>query len=278
MTEILDSLSTGATRTGSLRPSQSLDCCHRGDLDSCLSLVSPPALSHLPIQLAIPSPSKVQQLANLSNPIQPNLPGRPRWQPDEEDPPEPELQSLPAHLPSLQTPQLPDTMSSSKNLTPQPPSEASQEITSSSQSLTASADASSRGDLKSSFTEPRHQTHLPHLHEAARDPRAEKSPCSHLSTVPTQPIPPESPQPLVPTKPNSDITWTSQPLDSSSDPGSPENPRTQASEGLRAEHAHLQPPKGPGAPRSPATPASNWQEPQARSRPRVAELKKCFEG
>ncbi|XP_016053474.1 PREDICTED: DENN domain-containing protein 1C [Miniopterus natalensis] len=247
LSEILDSLSTGATRTGSLRPSQSLDCCHRGDLDSCLSL--------------------------------PNLPGRPRWQPDEEDPPEPELQSLPALLPSLQTPQLPDTMSSSKNLTPQPPSEASQEITSSSQSLTASADASSRGDLKSSFTEPHHQTqHLPHLHEAARDPRAEKSPCSHLSTVPTQPIPPESPQPLVPTKPNSDITWTSQPLDSSSDPGSPENPRTQASEGLRAEHAHLQPPKGPGTPRSPATPASNWQEPQARSRPRVAELKKCFEG
>lgn len=49
LSEILDSLSTGPTRTGSLRPSQSLDCCHRGDLDSCLSLVSPPVLPHLSI-------------------------------------------------------------------------------------------------------------------------------------------------------------------------------------------------------------------------------------
>ncbi|EPY86298.1 hypothetical protein CB1_000320028 [Camelus ferus] len=38
LSEILDSLSTRATRTSSLRPSQSLDCCHRGGLDSCFSL------------------------------------------------------------------------------------------------------------------------------------------------------------------------------------------------------------------------------------------------
>ncbi|KAB1259948.1 DENN domain-containing protein 1C [Camelus dromedarius] len=42
LSEILDSLSTRATRTSSLRPSQSLDCCHRGGLDSCFSLVSAP--------------------------------------------------------------------------------------------------------------------------------------------------------------------------------------------------------------------------------------------
>ncbi|XP_070272043.1 DENN domain-containing protein 1C isoform X2 [Myotis yumanensis] len=220
LSEILDSLSTGATRTGSLRPSQSLDCCHREDLDSCLSL--------------------------------PNLPGRQRWQPDEEDPPEPHSQSLPAGLPSLQNRQPPDTARSSKNLTV---SEASQEITSSTQSLTASADPSSSGDLKSSLTEPHQQTPpLSPLHEAAGEPRGEKSSCAQLSTVPTHPSPPESPQPLLPTKPNSDITWTSPTFDSTSDLGFPESPR------------------------APAVPASNRQEPQARNRPRVAELKKCFEG
>ncbi|XP_035888161.1 DENN domain-containing protein 1C isoform X2 [Phyllostomus discolor] len=241
--EILDSLSMGPARASSLRPSQSLDCCHRGDLDSCLSL--------------------------------PNLPERPRWQPDE-DTPEPQPRSLPAHLPSLQHPRPPDTTSSSENLAPQPLSEASQEITSSSQSLAASADSSSREDLKPTLTEPHCQIpHLSPLHMAAGDPRAEESPCSQLHTAPTQPSPPESPQPLVPTEHNSGITWTSQPLDSSSDPGSPENPRAQLSEGLRAEYSPLQPPKEPGAPRPHD---SNCQEPQARSGPRVSELKKCFEG
>ncbi|XP_066201309.1 DENN domain-containing protein 1C isoform X1 [Saccopteryx leptura] len=234
LSEILDSLNTGATKTGSLRPSQSLDCCHRGDWDSCLSLL--------------------------------NIPGRPRWQPDEEDPPEP--QSLPACLPSLQTPQPPDTSYS----------EASQEIASSSQSLTASADSRSRGNFISSLTEPHNQIqHLLPLHEAVDNPKAEKSPCSQLSTVPTQPIASESSQPLVPPKPNSDVTWTFQPLDSSLDPGSPEDPRDLHSEGLRTKHTHFQPPMGLEAPRSPAMSTSNWQESQARSRPRVADLKKCFE-
>ncbi|XP_039734446.1 DENN domain-containing protein 1C isoform X1 [Pteropus medius] len=247
LSEILDSLSTRSTRTGSLRPSQSLDCCHRGDLDSCLSL--------------------------------PNIPGKPRWQPDEEDMPEPQPQSLPASLPSLQSPQPSETTSSSKNLTPQPPSEASQEITSPSQSSTASAEPSSRGAPESSLTEPCHQIqHLSLPHEAAGDPVAPESPCSQLSTAPAQPSPLESPQLLAPTKPNLDTTWTPQTLDSSSDPGSAENTGAQPSEGLSTEHTHLQPLKGPGAPRSPATTANNWQDPQARSRPRVAELKKCFEG
>lgn len=220
LSEILDSLSTGATRTGSLRSSQSLDCCHREDSDSCLSL--------------------------------PNLPGGQRWQPDEEDPPEPYFQSLPAGLPSLQSPQPPDTTGSSKSLTP---SEASQEVTSSTQSLTASVDPRSRGDLKSSPPEPHGQAPPPSpLHEAAGEPRGEGRPCSQLSTEPTQPSPAESPQPLLPPKPHPDITWTSQALGSTSGPGFPESPR------------------------APAVPASNWQEPRARNRPRVAELKKCFEG
>lgn len=61
LTEILDSLSTGAMRTGSLRPSQSLDCCHRGDLDSCLSLVSPSLFSSTcPSNLPVHAPTKVQ--------------------------------------------------------------------------------------------------------------------------------------------------------------------------------------------------------------------------
>ncbi|XP_045445121.1 DENN domain-containing protein 1C isoform X2 [Pipistrellus kuhlii] len=220
LSEILDSLSTGATRTGSLRSSQSLDCCHREDSDSCLSL--------------------------------PNLPGRQRWQPDEEDLPEPYSQSLPAGLPSLQSPQPPDTTGSSRNLTP---SEASQEVTSLTQSLIASAEPSSRGDLQSSLTEPHRQTpHLSPLHEAAGEPRGEERSCSQLSTAPTQPSRAESPQPPLPTKPHPDTTWTWQTRGATSDAGFPESPR------------------------APAVPASNWQEPQARNRPRVAELKKCFEG
>ncbi|XP_022381407.1 DENN domain-containing protein 1C isoform X3 [Enhydra lutris kenyoni] len=241
LSEILDSLSMGASRTGGLRPSQSLDCCHRRDPDSCFSL--------------------------------PDIPGTSRWRPDEEKPPEPQPLSLPADLPSLQTLQPLDAMTSSKDPISQPHLEASQEIIFSSQSSSASADPSSQGDP---------EPHLLILHlspspKAAKDPRAQESPCAQLSTASTHSSPLESPQLLVPTKPNLDITWTSQPLDSSSDPGSPENPRSQPSEVPQAEHAHLQLPEGPGALRSPAAPA-NWQEPQAWSRPRVAELKKCFEG
>uniref|UniRef100_A0A452F1E9 DENN domain containing 1C n=1 Tax=Capra hircus TaxID=9925 RepID=A0A452F1E9_CAPHI len=191
LSEILDSLSTRATRTGSLRPSQSLDCCHREDLDSCLSLVRAP----------------------LPGPL------------------------VPPHL-SIQP--------------------ASPEIESPSQSLTASADPSSKGDPGSSPTEPQ--------------PLPQEEPCSQLLAAPSQPSPPESPRP----EPNLGVTWTSQALDSFLDLGSSENPGALPSEGLPA--VHLQPLEEPEAPRSSAAPASNWQEPQARSGPRVAELKKCFEG
>lgn len=193
--------------------------------------------------------------------------------------PEPQTQSLPASLPSLQSPQPSDTTISSRNLTPEPPSEASQEITSPSQSSTASAEPSSRGSPESSLTEPCHQNQrLSPPHAAAEDPIALESPCSQLSAVPTRPSPLESPQLLVPTKLNLDTTWTSQTLDSFSDPRSTENPGAQPSEGLLTEHTRLQPRKGPGAPRSPAATANNWQDPQARSQPKVADLKKCFEG
>nr|XP_008508976.1 PREDICTED: DENN domain-containing protein 1C [Equus przewalskii] len=247
LSEILDSLSMGATRTGSLRPSQSLDCCHRGDLDSCLSL--------------------------------PDIPEGPRWQADDEKPPDPEPLSLPARLSSLHTPQPSDATSLSKNPSSQLsqlPSEASQETFS--PSSTASTDPSSQGDPEPSLPEPHPLIlDLSPPHKAVEDPTAQESPCSQLSTACPQPSPPEDPHILVPTKPLLDTPRTSAPLHSSSDPGSLENSRAQPSEVLLAEHAHLQPPKEPEAPRSSAAPASHGQEPQARSRPRVAELKKCFE-
>ncbi|XP_046541417.1 DENN domain-containing protein 1C isoform X3 [Equus quagga] len=244
LSEILDSLSMGATRTGSLRPSQSLDCCHRGDLDSCLSL--------------------------------PDIPEGPRWQADDEKPPDPEPLSLPARLSSLHTPQPSDATSLSKNPSSQLPSEASQETFS--PSSTASTDPSSQGDPEPSLPEPHPLIlDLSPPHKAVEDPTAQESPCSQLSTACPQPSPPEDPHILVPTKPLLDTPRTSAPLHSSSDPGSLENSRAPPSEVLLAEHAHLQPPKEPEAPISSAAPASHGQEPQARSRPRVAELKKCFE-
>ncbi|XP_039077278.1 DENN domain-containing protein 1C [Hyaena hyaena] len=242
LSEILDSLSMGASRTGSLRPSQSLDCCHREDTDSCFSL--------------------------------PDIAGRPRWQPEDEKPPEPQPLSLPSDVPSLQTLQPSDATTSSKDPTFQPALEASHEIILPSLSSPASADPSSQEDSESHLL----ILHLSPPHKAAEEPRAQESPCSQLSTAPTQSSPPESPQLLVPTKPKLDITWTSQPPephDSSSNPGSPENPRSQPPEVALAKHACSQLPGGPGALDAPD---SDWPEPQARSRPRVAELKKCFEG
>ncbi|XP_071459557.1 DENN domain-containing protein 1C isoform X3 [Marmota flaviventris] len=50
LSEILDSLSVQTKSMGSLRPSQSLDCCHGGDLDSCFSL-QPALSSHAPPSL-----------------------------------------------------------------------------------------------------------------------------------------------------------------------------------------------------------------------------------
>nr|XP_058919264.1 DENN domain-containing protein 1C [Kogia breviceps] len=234
LSEILDSLSMRATRDGSLRPSQSLDCC--------LSL--------------------------------PDIPGRSRWQADDERPPGPQPLSLSVGLLPLHNPQPSDATSSSKHPTSQLPSEASPEIISPSQSSTASADPSSIGDPSSSVTEPQ-PLRLSPPHEATEDPTAQESPCSQLSTAPS---PREGRRLLIPPEPNSDITWTSQVLDSFSDPGCPEKPRAQPSEVLLPELTHLQPHEEPGAPRSPDPPASNWQKLQARSRPRVAELKKCFEG
>nr|XP_031545499.1 DENN domain-containing protein 1C isoform X3 [Vicugna pacos] len=247
LSEILDSLSTRATRTSSLRPSQSLDCCHRGDLDSCFSL--------------------------------PDISGRPRWQADDEKLPDPQPLSLPVSLPSLQRPQPSDATSASNHPTSQLPSEASQDVISPSQSSTTSADPGSQGDPQYSLMEPHSLIlHLSPPHWATKDPTAQETPCSQLSAVPTLPSPPESPQLLVPMNPNLEITWTSQPLDSFSDPGATENPRAQPSKGLLAQSAPLQPHEEPGAPMSPTAPAHNCQESQARNRPTVAELKKCFEG
>ncbi|XP_008574042.1 PREDICTED: DENN domain-containing protein 1C [Galeopterus variegatus] len=243
LSEILDSLSMGAKNIGSLRPSQSLDCCHRGDLDSCFSL--------------------------------PNIPGRVRWQRDEKLP-EPQPLSLPADLLSLQTAQSLDVTSSSKNPHLQLPSETDQEIIPPSlQSSTTSADPSSQGDPEPSPPTEALILHLSPPHKAVEDSRTQESPCSRLSTVPTQPSPPESPQLLAP---KFDIAWMSQPLDSSLVPISLENPRAQPPEVLQAGHILLQSLEEPGAPKSSAAPTSNWQEPQASSWPRVPDLKKYFEG
>ncbi|XP_037361106.1 DENN domain-containing protein 1C [Talpa occidentalis] len=240
LSEILDSLSTGAMSTRSLRPSQSLDCCHSGGLDSCCSL--------------------------------PDIPGRPIWQPDDEEALEPQTLSMPASLPCLQTLQPLDTTLSSKNLTSLLPSEASQEIISPSQS--SSVDPSSQRDPKFSLPEPQPLIlHLSPPHNVAEDPRAQESPCSQLSTTQSHP---ESHQLLAVTEPGLDINWTT--LDSSSSSGSPELPKAQSSKVLLAENVHFQSLEGWETPKSPAAPTSTWKEPQAKSQPRVAELKKCFEG
>ncbi|XP_037679846.1 DENN domain-containing protein 1C isoform X4 [Choloepus didactylus] len=248
LSEILDSLSMGAKNAGSLRPSQSLDCCQSGDPDGCFSLLA--------------------------------VPGRPRWQPDDEKMPEPQPLSLPADLSSLQEPNQPsDTLNISENPNSHPPSDTNQEIISPSQPSATTADPGSQGDPKSSPVTQHHSPilHLSPLPKAAEELRAQDSPCSQLSTGSTQSSPPES-QLLTPTKSEPDIAWTFQPTDASSDSGSPENPRAQASQVLPAQHSHLQPLEDLGCPRSPAAPSSNWQESQAKSRLRVAELKKCFEG
>ncbi|KAM6169075.1 DENN domain-containing protein 1C [Erethizon dorsatum] len=242
LSEILDSLSVETKSTSSLRPSQSLDCCHQGDLDACFSL--------------------------------PDRPGRTSWQPDDKVAPEPQPLSLPADLSSLQNSQSLDATSSPQNPNSQLSPKAKQGIMSPSQFSTAPADLSTKGDPKS-FPGPE-PLNLPVVppHEAAEGPRAQHHPGSGLSIAPTRPSPPESPQLPVPTKPTSDTTRTSQSLDSSLDPSSPENPRAQLPKVL-LQHAQLQPPEEQGDP--PASPTSSWQEPQAERRPRVADLKKCFE-
>ncbi|KAM9244480.1 DENN domain-containing protein 1C [Dugong dugon] len=247
LSEILDSLSVGVKSTGSLRPSQSLDCCHRGDVDGGFSLLE--------------------------------VPGRPRWYPEDEKTPELQPLSLPTNLLSFQDPPTLDASGCSKNSNSQLPSEASQDIIPPSQPLTTSADPSSRGDSESfPLTEPNPLIlHLSPPDNAVEESRVQESPCSRLSITPTQPDPPESPPSLPLSESNLDTGCTSQPPGASSGPSSPATPRAQPSQELLAEQAHLQPFKELGAPRHPAAPTSDWPEPKARSRPRVAELKKCFE-
>uniref|UniRef100_A0A8C0ZY64 UDENN domain-containing protein n=1 Tax=Castor canadensis TaxID=51338 RepID=A0A8C0ZY64_CASCN len=90
LSEILESLAVETKSVNSLRPSQSLDCCHRGDLESCFSL--------------------------------PDLPGRSRWQSDIQRSPEPQPLSLPADLSPLHNTQSLDALSSSKSPHSQLPS------------------------------------------------------------------------------------------------------------------------------------------------------------
>lgn len=282
LSEILDSLSVQTKSMGSLRPSQSLDCCHGGDLDSCFSLVrGPPTPSPNLSPTARPAChlSLIRRSATcflLPCPTQPDIPGRTRWRPDEETLPEPQPLSLPADLSSLHnTPSL-EIARSSKNPNSQLPSGANQEIISP-ESSTAPTDTSSQGDPGCSpVTEPS-GLHLSPLQKAAEHPGARESPHTRLPTANTQPSPAKSPRLLAPVEPNCDTVRTPQFLESSLDPSVPENPRNQPPKVL-LEQAHLQSPEEPGAPNTLTSPTSDWQEPQARKRPRVADLKKCFEG
>ncbi|XP_013360756.1 PREDICTED: DENN domain-containing protein 1C isoform X3 [Chinchilla lanigera] len=244
LSEILDSLSVETKSASSLRPSQSLDCCHQGDLDTCFSL--------------------------------PNRPGRTSWQPEDETAPELQPLSLPADLPSLQISPPLDATSSPQNTSPQLSPEANQGAMLPSESSTATADLSTKGGPKSSpAPEPVNLLAGP-PHKVAEGPRAQHHPGSRLSAVPTQPSPPESVQLPIPTKPTSDTTWTSHSLDSPPDPSSPENPGAQLPQVL-LQHVQFQLPEEQGAPDPPASPTSSWREPPAGRRPRVADLKKCFE-
>ncbi|XP_043767722.1 DENN domain-containing protein 1C isoform X4 [Cervus elaphus] len=98
LSEILDSLSTRAMRTSSLRPSQSLDCCHREDLDSCLSLFlqtpaakrtldrlpQSPSLSASPLpmkQLKNPQPRRTPAPSSWQHPASPALQKAPNLSP-----------------------------------------------------------------------------------------------------------------------------------------------------------------------------------------------------
>uniref|UniRef100_A0A8C6R5U1 DENN domain containing 1C n=1 Tax=Nannospalax galili TaxID=1026970 RepID=A0A8C6R5U1_NANGA len=146
LSEILDSLSTETKTVGSLRPSQSLDCCHRGDLDDCFSL--------------------------------PDTPGRSPWEPEEEQerPLVSQPQSLPTDLSSLRdTPSLHAT-SYSQDF----------HFQKSSASPSASSDPSSQADPKSSPTQPDSRiSHSPTQLSPPENPQLLAPPKSNSDTAQT---------------------------------------------------------------------------------------------
>ncbi|EHB16413.1 DENN domain-containing protein 1C [Heterocephalus glaber] len=153
LSEILDSLSIETKSASSLRPSQSLDCCHQGDLDTCFSL--------------------------------PDRPGRTSWQPDDETAPECQPHSLPVDSSTLQNTQPLDATLSPQNPNSQLSPKANQRILSLSQFSTASADLRTKGDSKSPpLPDPLHLPVVP-LYKAAKGPRARDILGSRLSEKPT---------------------------------------------------------------------------------------------
>ncbi|XP_063084817.1 DENN domain-containing protein 1C isoform X3 [Cavia porcellus] len=229
LSEILDSLSIETKSTSSLRPSQSLDCCHQGDPGTCFSL------------FVFPS-------------TQPHRPGRTSWQPEDQTELEPQPRSLPGDLSTLHNCQSLDATSYPQNPTAQTRPKANQVP---SQFSATAADLSTEGNPEASPAIP---------------PGIQHHPGSGLSAEPTQPSPPDSPQLLlVPPESTSDTTWTSPSLESSLDPSSPEDPGAQLPE-LLLPHAEEQ-----GIPDTSVSHTRGGPEPQAARRPRVADLKKCFE-
>lgn len=88
--------------------------------------------------------------------------------------------------------------------------------------------------------------------------------------------PPRTESPPLPEPPRNPQVDTSQTRPSPLDPGSPsKTPEAPLCETLLGGHTPTQISE---AGRFPETPPNNGDQPQARSRPRVAELKKCFEG
>lgn len=235
--EILDSLSTSAARTGGLRYSQSLDNCHLGALASCSSL--------------------------------PDIPASPGWSPENQDPPEMPPMSLPAQLPCLPPAPAQDTAS-------QPPPKANPETTSSSESPRPTQESHSCGVLGPPLAEPQSLIlHLSPSQKGADEPRPQERPHSPIDTELLQlPSHLETPQLGVPIELSVADSWTPPPLDSSLQ----ENPKTPLISGaLPADQGDPKASEEQRTPRFQIVAASGSREAGPSSRPRVAELKKCFE-
>lgn len=177
--------------------------------------------------------------------------------------------SLPAQLPCLPPAPAQDTAS-------HPPPKASPETTSSSTSPRPTKESHSCGVLGPPLAEPLSLTlHLSPSQKATEEPRLQERPCSPLNAELVQlPNHLGTPQLGVPIELSVADSWTPPPLDSSS----PENPKTRLISGaLPADQGDPKASEEQRTPRFQIVAASGSREAEPSSRPRVAELKKCFE-
>lgn len=177
--------------------------------------------------------------------------------------------SLPAQLPCLPPTPAQDTAS-------HPPPKASPETTSSSTSPRPIQESHSCGVLGPPIAEPQPLIlHLSPSQKAADEPRLQDRPHSPVDAELVQfPNHLGTPQLGVPIELSVADSWTPPPLDSSS----PENPETQLISGaLPADQDDPKASEEQKTPRFQIVAASGSREAGPSSRPRVAELKKCFE-